>query len=143
MSYNFKWFNKQLGVSKITMADYGLIFNRASIKELGRPDFILLGFDKDSYKVGIKPLVKGQDPELESYAFPFIEKEKDGLIRLNCKDFIKSISRMGLPLNLNPAKKLTAVWDDTADVLIVDLEQAISHSSKDDPSPSGNSAASM
>lgn len=123
MNFEFEWFNKELGANTVTVAEYGLLFNRAATETLGRPKMVLLGFDKNNLVIGIKPIMEDQ-PEASS-GFVYIERERHGLVRVNSKDFIRSIRQHWPVASLNPAKRYTGVWDEEKSIMYVDLKRSI------------------
>lgn len=129
VSFEFEWFNKELGASTVTVAEYGLVFNRAAIEALGRPEMVMLGFDKINLVIGIKPVLSEQVGH--SSGFLFIERERNGLVRINSKDFIRSIRQYWTVGSLNPAKRYNGVWDEDNGVMYVDLKRTIGDAEDD------------
>jgi hypothetical protein len=123
LNFEFEWFNKELGANTVTVAEYGLLFNRAATETLGRPEMVLLGFDKNNLVIGIKPIT--QDHPEASSGFVYIERERSGQVRINSKDFIRSIKQYWSVASLNPAKRYTGVWDETSSIMYVDIKRSI------------------
>jgi hypothetical protein len=90
MPYNFWWTAPSGGVPIISIANYGITFNSGAIEMLGRPQAVLIGYDEENRVLGIKPL---QDSEAaHPKAFRFIERERQGYVRIGCKDFVKLLA---------------------------------------------------
>lgn len=124
MPTDFKWFSPKLGTPIVSVAEYGITFNKAAAEEMGNPERIQLGFNTEMKLIGVKPL-KEYDEELEKESFSFAEKERKGFIRINNKDFIRFISRYCPEINFSKAVRCLATMDEEQNVLIVDLSNPL------------------
>ncbi len=124
MGARFEWFNPSLGAPIVSVAEYGLTFNRAATEMLGKPDKIMLGFDKDNRLIAVKPLSK-DDADAKSYGIAFARKERDGYVRIASKDFIRFILRYCPELKLDKTVRCLARWDDTEGLMLVDVKNPL------------------
>jgi hypothetical protein len=131
LMFEFNFFDPQIGPLVVSIAEYGLTFSRAAIEAMGRPKFVKLGFDKKNLAIGIQPVNEDDDKRIS-----FIEKEKNGYIRLNNKEFIRFIMRC---LAGDEQKKLGSkairyltYWDEELSMLIVDLKKPLDKSNEDE-----------
>jgi len=118
MTYNFEWFNPSLGNPIVSIAEYGLGFNKAAIEALGSPEKVRFGFDKKNKIIAVKSAEDNGD-----LAFAFAAKEKNRYIRINTKDFVKLIEINIPELNFGKATRYLARYDEEMGVLLVDLKQ--------------------
>jgi len=89
-----EWFNPDLGTPMVSMAEYGLTFNRAAVETLGRPWKVGLGFDKENRRIVVRPIrSETDDGEMVSRGLPFAERERDGYVRISSKDFVRFVAR--------------------------------------------------
>lgn len=124
MGYEFEWFNRELGAMIVTIAEYGLTFNRAAIEALGRPEMVVLGFDRRKHVIGVKPISRSIT-DSEKHGFLFAGRERNGFVRINSKDFIRNIKPFLPGGLLNSAKRCVAVMDEVSGVLTVDINNVI------------------
>lgn len=116
MDFNIEWYSPSLGTPIVSLAEYGIVFNKASIVSLGSPHSIKLGFDKENkyiIVVGVK------EEESTGDTFIFSSKEKNGFIRINNKDFIRFVLRYCPEIKLDKAKRFLSIKE--GDFLVVDL----------------------
>lgn len=128
--FDFEYFNPNLGSITVSIAEYGLTFSRAAVEVLGKPEFVLLAFDKNKKVIGIIPVSNETQNKIE-----FISKQKNGYVRINTKDFIRFLMRY-FPDNPNmfssKSIRYLTYFDDEANALIVDLTKPLDSSSEDD-----------
>ncbi|MGQ9498640.1 MAG: hypothetical protein ACUVRC_09040 [Desulfotomaculales bacterium] len=117
---SIEWFDPNIGAPSVSIAGYGLTFNRAAIQALGRPKQVMLGFDRVKNAVVVKPLHKPTESELEK-SFPFAARERNGSVRIASKEFIRFLTRYYPSIDLKKATRYLAKWDENEEVLIVDL----------------------
>lgn len=91
---------------------------------LGKPDKIMLRFDKDNRLIAVKPLSK-DDAGAKSYGIAFARKERDGYVRIASKDFIRFILRYCPELKLDKTVRCLARWDDTEGLMLVDVKNPL------------------
>lgn len=122
--FEFDFFDPRVGPLVVSVAEYGLTFSKAAIEVMGRPEYIKLGFDKKNLVVGVKPA-----DEQDEKRISFIEKEKNGYVRLNNKEFIRFLmryfSRDGQQKIGGKATRYLTYWDEDNSVLVVDLKTPI------------------
>lgn len=115
---DIKWYQPSLGVPTVTIASYGISFNKAAIAELNDSPYIRLGYVKKERLIVVQALDEKQEE-----ALTFSERKRDGYIRINNKDLVKFITRY-FDINLERAIRIDAFWDDELNVLIIDLNKA-------------------
>jgi len=116
MEFNVEWYSPNIGTPIVSIAEYGIVFNRASIISLGSPYAIKVGFDREKKYIIV---VGVSESEFSDDAFEFVNKEKNGFIRINNKDFIRFVLRYCPNLKLDKAKRLLSRME--GDYLVVDL----------------------
>lgn len=122
VTYSFWWTAPTGGVPIVSIASYGITFSNGAIEMLGKPEAVLIGFDEKNGVVGVKPLqgAETQNPK----AFKFMERERQGYVRIGCKDFVKVLSsRTGI--DLTGTTRYAAKLDDSEALLIVDLNKPL------------------
>jgi len=92
MEYNFDWEYVKSGSPYVTISSFGIAFNGLSIKQLGSPNYIIVGFDENKLAIGVKG-VELKDNEKTTYDF-IARKNKDGWIRIGCKEFIQRLEKL-------------------------------------------------
>lgn len=122
MEYNFIWSTPSAGAPIVSIASYGITFNNAVIEILKRPDRIMIGYDDDNKIIGIKPLY--EDDELNSRSFTFMERERNGYVRIGNKDFIKYLSNK-TRVDYSKAVRYFGDWDEKEEILIVNLNNPL------------------
>ncbi len=122
MPYSFWWTAPTGGVPIVSIASYGITFSAGAIEMLGKPEAVLIGFDEKNGVVGVKPL---RDAEVQNpKAFRFMERERQGYVRIGCKDFVKVLSsRTGI--DFTDTVRYAAKMDDSEPLLIVDLDKPL------------------
>ena len=114
MNYNFDWDIVSEGAPYITISKLGIAFNMASIKKLGSPDFVMLGFDAEQMVIGVKATVEMHEGDKNVY--PFKERIKNNWVRIGCKDFVKYLERLS---GLSFAKAVRYIADYDAENLLL------------------------
>lgn len=122
MTLTFEWYDRQLGAPTVTVAEYGLVFNESAVRTLGKPERVMLGFDKRDLVIAVKPLM-GREL-LNSGSFPFAERIRRGFVRINSKDFVRYIS-LYLPQPIAKGVRCIARWDGEEKLMMIDLRQAL------------------
>lgn len=113
------WYNPKLGLPEITIGSFGLGFNHAAVKILRKPIQIKIGIMDDGKTMIVYPLKK-EDNE----GISFIQKEKQGYVRINNKSLIKFISsRSGN--DFSRTTKYEGRWIKDKDWLEINLDKPI------------------
>lgn len=116
-----EWFDPQIGTPTVSIADYGLTFSRSAVEILSRPTYIALGFDKQNKRIVVKEV-----PEDHKGKIPFIEKERNGYVRINNKDFVRFIMRYLPTISFtSKAIRYLSYYDQEKELLIVDLQRPL------------------
>lgn len=138
--FNFEYFDPNLGPISVSIAEYGLTFSKGTVDIMNRPKYVKLGFDKEHLVVGVVPTT-----EDDERAIPFIEKEKNGYVRINNKEFIRYLIRF-FPDDWeqrfsNKSIRYLTYWDDENSILVVDLKKTLDKNidiNSDDNANQGN-----
>lgn len=128
--FEFEYFNPALGAITVSIAEYGLTFSKAAVEVLGRPQYIMLAYDKNKQIVGIIPVDEGETKKIE-----FISKMKNGYVRINTKDFVRFLMKHfpdSPQMFSKKAIRYFSYWEDESSVLIVDLKRPLDQSSNDE-----------
>lgn len=120
MGYEIEWYNPELGTPIVSVAEYGLVFNKAASEALKNPTKIRLGFDKKNLIIAVAPV-----NEHDSNGLQFSGKERKGFTRINSKDFVRFITRHMADFKLEKAVRFLARIDENEGILIVDLKLPI------------------
>jgi hypothetical protein len=120
------WFDPEIGTPMISLAEYGLTFNRAAVEVLRRPWKIMLGFDKANKNIVVRPISREcKDPEVQSKGLPFAERERDGYVRISSKDFVRFVARFCPELNLDKTVRYLAIWDKGSGLMQIDMNRPV------------------
>ncbi|MBR6475260.1 MAG: hypothetical protein IKS98_07395 [Lachnospiraceae bacterium] len=115
MNYNFDWNIVSEGAPYVTISKLGIAFNMASIKKLGSPEYVMLGFDADQMVIGVKAAVEIHDGDKNVYSFK--ERIKNNWVRIGCKDFVKYLEKLSA---LSFAKAIRYIADfDSENLLLI------------------------
>lgn len=128
--FEFEYFNPALGAITVSIAEYGLTFSKAAVEVLGRPQYIMLAYDKNKRIVGVVPVEEGENKKIE-----FISKIKNGYVRINTKDFVRFLMKHfpdAPQMFGNKATRYFSYWDDELEVLIVDLKRPLDQQSEEE-----------
>lgn len=117
MEFNIEWYSPNLGTPIVSLAEYGVVFNKAAIVSLGSPHSIKLGFDKENKYIIVVGVTEEESTE---DTIVFNSKEKNGFIRINNKDFIRFVLRYCPEIKLDKAKRFLSIKE--GDFLVVDLK---------------------
>ncbi|MCI1859852.1 MAG: hypothetical protein LKI80_17165 [Sporolactobacillus sp.] len=116
MDIKVEWYSPNVGTPIVTLAEYGIVFNKAAIISLNSPYAIKLGFDKENKYIVVAGV---SEEEFSEDAIAFMSKEKNGYIRINNKDFIRFVLRYCPEIKLDKARRFLSIKED--DFLVVDL----------------------
>jgi len=122
-----EWFDPKLGTPSVSIAEYGLTFNKAAVEIMSNPSRVLLGFDHEKKIVVVKPLYHPSNEETNK-SFSFAERERSGYVRIASKEFIKFIIRYFPGIEINKTIRCLARWDDKEKMLLFDLVTEITES---------------
>ncbi len=118
MEYNFVWTAPSGGAPVVSVASYGITFNGVVIEMMHRPNKIMMGYDDGKKVVGFKAIYKSEGENEK--CFPFIERERNGYVRLGNKDFVKYLAnRTGL--DFKKSTRYIGVWDEEQKLLTINL----------------------
>lgn len=124
------WFDPNIGTPIVSVANYGITFSKSAVLTMGRPKYVKLGFDPNTKSIAAMVCGEGDDLKI-----PFIEKERNGYVRVNSKDFIRSVaSKIDYQFDSN-AIRFVGDWNEESKMMIINLSKPIdgkSHSESDD-----------
>ncbi len=124
-NYNIQWYNPNAGVSYISIASYGVTFNKVASDEMGNPKRVQIGLDAKKRILFVKPLNEF-DAELEKLSFPYAEREqKNGQTRVSNKELMSYLEIKCPELDLEHTTRFAADWDETQGLLVVDLKKPL------------------
>jgi hypothetical protein len=118
----FQWYDPEAGAPIVSIAEYGLTFSGGALHALGKPEFIILGFDEQNRVIGVKPCDKNEPKKI-----PFISKQRGNYVRISNKDFIRFV-RSKMPDDFKVDTKSTrylSKWDQEDGILKVFLDQPL------------------
>ena len=124
---NYIWYNPTIGSPFVSIATYGITFSSGAIEEMGSPQYVKLGLDADKKVLAIKPCDANDSKKIE-----FINKKRNGYVRISNKDFIRFLqSKMPNDITIdNKAQKFFTKWDKHENVLLVYLERPLDHNTQ-------------
>jgi len=132
---DFEWFDPQIGTPMVSIATYGLTFNRAAVELLSRPAKVALGFSKTRKAIAVRPVADEND-DVGTRGLEFGRRERNGYVRIASKDFIRFVARYCPTVDFGRTTRYLAYWDEKAGVMIVDLEHPVDINA-DDEEPRG------
>jgi hypothetical protein len=118
--FEYEIFDPRKAAIIVSVANYGLTFSQAAVEILGQPSHIILGFDKRNLVIVVKPV-----DESEARKIPFIEKKKNGCVRINSKEFVRSLTKY-FPDDkrfTSKAIRYLSYWRMDIGALVIDLRQ--------------------
>ncbi|WP_312643597.1 hypothetical protein [Hydrogenoanaerobacterium sp.] len=113
--YNFNFEYVNAGAPIVTLSALGIAFNQLSRSLLGYPELINIGFDEEKLTIGIKP----HNPQSKIKSYEFEKKEKNGWVRIGCRDFSRHLSKISNIDFISKAQQFIASYDDEQKMLIV------------------------
>lgn len=128
MNFNFRWYKPGIGTPIVSIADYGITFNKAATEEMGNPQRIQIGFDEHQKIIGVRPIYIYED---DKDSLPFAGRERNGFTRVNSKDFIRFIARYCPEIKFDRAVRCLSRWDENAGILLIDLNNPIEGQTSD------------
>lgn len=122
---SFIWASKKPNDGVATLYESNITLNKAASSHFDHAYNVLLGLDKESKRVAVKPISK------EQYDIGAISAEKSHKItvrssyaRVCNKKFLKEVATLAnLDLSDNNSYKFVANWDKENGLLIIDLNQ--------------------
>jgi len=123
----YEWYSPTTGAPIVSLAEYGITFNIGSIEIMGKPEYVMLGYDEEENLIGVKPCDENKENRMEFY-----KKFRNKYIRLANKDFIRFLkSRINEDIKIEAkAKRYVAKWDKVEKILYIDLNNQIGSNKK-------------
>lgn len=128
---DFEWFDPQIGTPMVSVAGYGLTFNKAAVELLSRPAKVALGFSKTRKAIAVKP-VADEDDDIGTHGIEFNRRERNGYVRISSKDFIRFVARYCPDVDFSRTVRYLAYWDEKARAMLVDLEHPVDTNGDDE-----------
>jgi len=106
------------GAPIVTLNSLGIAFNPLARSMLGYPSFVDIGLDTTNCAIGIRASDVGNENN-----FKFESKEKNGWVRVSCKDFVNYLAVLSGIDFISKAKQFVATYDDEKKMLIVVVDK--------------------
>lgn len=116
--YSFDFSFVRSGAPIITLSATGLAFNAVVRNMLGYPAEIDIGYDEAANAIG----VCAHRPENTGKPYEFETREKDGWIRISCRDFMRYLAQRN-GIDFTKAKQFIPVHDDNTGMLVVVVDE--------------------
>lgn len=125
---SFEWYNPQAKLPTVSIAEYGITIPKHTLKLMGDPEYVMLGYDKENKELAVKTC---DENEIYGIKIKRVKLKKDDLVytRINVKDFIKMINDYYFG---KEAKRYIAIWDDENKILTANLSKNIERNHKND-----------
>lgn len=115
--FNFNFSFVRSGAPVVTFSSTGLAFNSIVRSMLGYPDLIDVGYDEDANVLGIC----AHRPEHGGKPYEFESREKDGWVRISCRDFMRYLSQRN-NMDFTKAKQFIPEFDSESEMLIIHVD---------------------
>jgi hypothetical protein len=120
MDYCFDWDIVSEGAPYVTISKLGIAFNMASIKKLGTPSNVMLGFDSSQMVIGVKVASETNTDNRNIYQFK--DRIKNNWVRIGCRDFIRYLEKLS-GLDFTKSKRYIADFDNDNLLLIIRITE--------------------
>jgi hypothetical protein len=88
------WANDSLGTPMyVSISVLGIALNQVSIKSLGSPEKVMIGYNEDLKILGILPVRDNLPQKAKSYTLVTPERKKMAWIRIGCKGFVRYLAK--------------------------------------------------
>lgn len=116
MAFAVEWFSPSLGTPIVSLAEYGITFNRAAITALNNAYAVRIGFDRENKFIIVQSVEReNAGPDI----IVFGEKERKGFVRINNKDLVRFVLRCCPEIKLDKAVRFLGRVE--GDLFVVDL----------------------
>lgn len=116
--FNFNFSFVRSGPPVVTFSNTGLAFNPIVRSMLGYPDFIDVGYDEGANVLGIC----AHRQEHGGKPYEFETREKDGWVRISCRDFMRYLSQRN-NMDFTKAKQFIPEFDSETQMLIIHIDE--------------------
>jgi hypothetical protein len=116
----FEWFDPEIGMPMVSIADYGITFSKSAVKILGRPEYVALGFDRENKRI----VVKEVDEDYKN-KIPFIDKERNGYVRINNRDFVRFVMKFLPEVNFSSKATRFLTYYDEEEMLVIEMTRPL------------------
>ncbi len=118
-NYNFDFNFIKSGAPIVTISSLGISFNSLSRSMLKYPKKINVGFDENARAIGVK--AHNESSSVVSYEFE--GRERNGWIRIGCKDFVKYLYTITNIDFISKAIQFIAEYDEDEEMLIIIVDE--------------------
>jgi len=115
---DFDWSEPSNAGVFITIASYGISFNKKAIETLGTPNYVKIGYNRESKVIGVVP-VNEKDESNALYVFK--GKIKNSYVRISNSEFIANIAADS-GIDIEKPKRFNAEWLEDEKLMIVKLK---------------------
>lgn len=120
MKYNFDWNIVSEGAPYITVSKLGIAFNAASIKQLGSPDYIMIGFDSEHLVIGVAAVPERD--ECDKNVYQIKDRIRYNWVRIGCKEFIRYLEKLS-GISFEKAVRYMAEYDPENYMLTIKINE--------------------
>ncbi|MBA7584053.1 hypothetical protein ES708_26005 [subsurface metagenome] len=109
----FEWYKPRSGRPYVSIVRYRVSFSDGLIKEMGRPEYVKLGYSDESKSMVIKPCISDDEYKI---------KVTGGKTpRILSRGFIRFLISEGIKIE-DKAKKYIAIWNEKEKICCVELK---------------------
>lgn len=116
---NIDWFSPDLGAPLVSIANYGLTFNKAAVVKMKKPEAIKIGIERDKNLIAVKAVSKN-----DNYAIKFAERENNGYVRINSKALIRLL-RANFDYEFDKTVRFIGHMDEDNGLFLIDLKKPV------------------
>lgn len=119
----FEWSTNDIATMTLTVYETNLTLNKAACVHFEDVNYVMLGIDKESKKIGIKPVSK---QEIDDNVYPASQLHRISLGksygRISNKSFVYDLSQVfGLDFSENQCYKYKVTYDVVHSIMIAQL----------------------
>ncbi len=110
---DFEWYKPRSGRPYVSIVKYRISFSDGLIKEMGRPEYVVLGYSNESKSIVIKPCISDNEYKI---------KVTGGKTpRILSRGFIRFLIAKGIEIG-NKSRKYIATWNKEDGICLVELK---------------------
>lgn len=106
-------------VPSVTITKNTLNFNKYAVECFQDTRYLQIGFLHEELKVAFRKI---DEPSEEDYFYTFKDREKDGWVRISCKEFIAYLSSYVF-YDFETSKRFLLLKDNESDLYYIDLKK--------------------
>lgn len=120
---NFEWSTNDIATKTLTIYETNLTLNKAACQHFEDVNYVLLGIDKDSKQIGIKPVTR---EDINNAIYPETQLHRISLGksygRISNKSFVEDLSKLfGLDFQNGQNYKFKVTFDVIHQIMIAQL----------------------